>query len=222
MLHILKQNPLFFNLTDEALEHLIHCHKPRTVSFVPNETIFSWGDTLDEVGIVMAGRIALMKSDYEGNETIIQTMKPSESFGEAVAVTPHARSSVYAIAKEQSIVVFFRMGMFFQQAKHPCDVGAKIQQNLMRVLAQKLILLHKKIDILSKRTIREKVLEYFMQLSEGKETFLIPLNRQAFANYLNVDRSALAREMKHMQEEGLLTLSGREVTWHPRTRSLTF
>lgn len=222
MFHIIKKNPLFFNLTDETLDHLIRCHKPRMVTYVANETVFSWGDSLRDVGIVITGKINLVKTDFDGNESIIQTMNSSESFGEAVAVIKDARTSVYAIAKERSVVAFLSVEMFFQQAKHPCNVGIQIQENLIRVLAQKLIILHKKIDILSKRTIRDKVLDYFMQLSEGSETFDIPLNRQAMANYLNVDRSALAREMKNMQEEGLFKLLGRQVQWQPRQRSLTF
>ncbi len=211
MLHVLKRNPLFEGLTPAELDHVIQCHQPRIVTFLEGQTVFSLGDTLQEVGVVITGQIALFKSDFSGNESIIQTMNIAESFGEAIAMTPNETTRVYAKATERTTVAFFRMAMFTTQAAHPCGYGLKIQLNLMRVLAQKLIQLHKKIDILAKRSIRERVLDYFLQLAHHGSECVIPFNRQALADYLNVDRSALAREMKKMQEEGLFTLQGRHV-----------
>ena len=208
MHHILKKNPLFKNLTEQELDQFIACQKPRVMTYQAKQTVFHKYERLTEIGIVIAGEILLVKEDFFGNESIIQNMTKGQSFGEAIALHPNETTRVRAVAKEMTVVAFFNIQGFYALCAKACDYHQKIQQNLMLVLASKLVSLHKKIDVMSKRTIREKLLDYLSQLSQDKESIVtIPYTRQELANYLNVDRSALAREMRFMIDEGLIEVN---------------
>ena len=71
---------------------------------------------------------------------------------------------------------------------------------------QKNLLLSNRIFCTSPKTIRSRLLTYFSRLSVkyGSSTIQIPFNRQQLADYLNLDRSALSKELGKMQQDGLI------------------
>lgn len=207
MIHVLKNNALFKGLNTQELDQLIACQKPRIKTYQAKEIVFHKGSLLSEIGIVITGCVLLYKDDYLGNESIIQTMMDGDSFGEAVALNPNEKTMVYAVTNVTTTIAFFNMNHFVSPCKKFCAYHQKTQQNLMRVLSRKLILLQKKLDVLSKRSIRDRLLQYLNQLDKDSDHWVtIHLNRQELANYLNVDRSALSREMGHLIQEKILEI----------------
>ena len=71
-----------------------------------------------------------------------------------------------------------------------------------------------RVDVLSRRSIREKLLCYFNQLAEkeGSRTFQLPFSLSMLADYIATDRSAMMRELKRLKEEGVLRSEGRRIT----------
>jgi CRP-like cAMP-binding protein len=87
-------------------------------------------------------------------------------------------------------------------------------QNMLRLISEKAQSLSERVDVLSRRSIREKLLCYFRQLSEktGSSTFTLPFSLSTLADYIATDRSAMMRELKRLREEGLLRSDGRRFT----------
>ena len=87
-------------------------------------------------------------------------------------------------------------------------------ENLFHLVTEKAMSLSERVEVLSRRSIREKLLRYF-QLQAAKErgrSFLLPFSLSALADYISADRSAMMRELKKMREEMLVTITGRQVT----------
>lgn len=208
MIHILEKHPLFAGLDEQAVNTMITCHKPVIKTYDHGEVIFFEGESLDSFGIVIAGSIHLIKADYFGNETIIKRMKTGDSFGEAIALQNHAKTRVRVVTAQKTTVAFFAINDFLTMCNTPCTAHQRVHQNLMQMLASKLIDLQDKLDVLSKRSIRDKVLDYLMQRHQetGDALINVEFTRQELADYLRVNRSALGRELKHMQEEGIIRI----------------
>ncbi len=212
MIHILKKSPLFVGLSLQELDHFIACKKPLVKTFQPREIILAEESHIKEIGVIITGEVLLSKTDFYGNENIILHLKEADSFGEAIALAQHEPSRVNVIAKSQTVIAFFDINQFITGCQMFCSYHQKINENLLQVLAKKLIELHKKVDTLSKRTIRDKLLEYIHYCPKlEKNVALIPFSRQELANYLNVDRSALSREMKIMVDEKIIKVEGKKI-----------
>lgn len=212
MIHILKKSPLFVGLSPQELDHFIACKKPVVKTFRPREIIFAEDSHIKEIGVIITGEALISKTDIYGNENIILHLKEADSFGEAIALAQNEPSRVNVIAKSQTVIAFFDINQFITGCQMFCSYHQKINENLLQVLTKKLIELHKKVDTLSKRSIRDKLLEYIHYCPKlEKNVALIPFSRQELANYLNVDRSALSREMKTMVDEKIIKVEGKKI-----------
>ena len=86
---------------------------------------------------------------------------------------------------------------------------------MLRLMADKAQALTERVDVLSRRSIREKLLCCFAQQRDkaGSDTFRLPFSLSVLADYIATDRSAMMRELKKMREEGLVSTDGREITF---------
>ena len=220
MIHVLEKNPLFKQLSSADVEHLIACLKPEVRTYQAGETIFMSHERLQAFGIVIAGTIELLKDNFYGHETLIQTMGPAASFGEAVALKPDSLTRVRAVSKTMSSIAFFNMARFLSQCATPCRQHQTLQRNLLEMLAGKLVDLHQKIDLITQPTIRDKLLDFLHQeqIKHQSNTFTLALSRQRLADTLNVNRSALGRILKTLQEEGVLRVERNTFTIVSRNR----
>ena len=87
-------------------------------------------------------------------------------------------------------------------------------ENMFHLIAHKSMVLSERIEVLSRRTIRDKLLRCFSLLSmhQGSRSFELPFSVSALADYICCDRSAMMREMKNMRQSGLIETDGRKIT----------
>lgn len=213
MINILEKNKLFKGLTSNEIDHILSCHEPMVKTFEAHEHVFMKGEELEHFGVVLSGRLHLLKDDFYGNESIVQKVYPSDSFGEAIALIEKEPTPVRVLAAVKSTVVFFNMRRFITQCERACDHHRRLKENLLQQFAVKLLSLHEKIELLSKKTIRDKLLDYFNRQRERQhsKTIELPFSRQELADYLNADRSAMVREMKKMREDGIIRVRGNTI-----------
>ncbi|MFV0518573.1 MAG: Crp/Fnr family transcriptional regulator [Aminipila sp.] len=211
-LSLLKQNPLFIGINENEIEPMMNCLLASFKSFKKNEIVYMEGDRADKVGIVAEGGIYIINDDILGNRNIIAEAKKGSLFGEAFACANMERFPVSVVAAMDCSVIFIDYKKVVTTCSHSCTFHQKLLENMLRIIAEKNILLNNKIMHLSKRTTREKVMSYllFRAGQTGKEHFKIPFNRQEFADYLCVDRSALSAELSRMQNEGIINFNKNE------------
>ena len=213
-LEILKKCPLFYGFEPEGVERIVGCLGARVLSFNKKETILCEGERASHIGILLSGSVHIIQVDYYGNQTILDDAHPSDLFCESFACAGVESLPVSVVACEPCEVFLFPAGGVLHTCERNCDFHRRMIYNLVHDLADKSLALHQRIKIVSKRTTRDKLMEYLMvQAAEsGKKSFEIPYDRQELADYLEVDRSGLSVEIGKLKREGIIENRKRRFT----------
>ena len=205
LLHNLNA-PLFAGIKNEDMGAMLHCIGYHISSFSRGEIIAFEGDHLKHIGIVLSGRVDMVKEDLWGNKTMLLRMGRNEIFGETFACGDDSLSTVTFLVSEDATVMFMPFSRVMHSCTMACGFHHRLIENMVRVIAGKNRELMQKVDVVSKRTIREKLLAYLsIQAQQQRQRYFeIPLGRVELAEYLCVDRSALTRELAKMKEDGLI------------------
>ncbi|GHU94958.1 cyclic nucleotide-binding protein [Clostridia bacterium] len=185
---------------------MLSCLGARSRNYAKDETVYFEGDVVTEIGLVVSGRLHLIKNDIWGNTSIMAEIAPPEMFAEAVVCSGGGRVPVSVIAKEESDILFIDYKRIVTSCSSACAFHSKLIRNMISILAQKNITLSAKIEHISKRSTKEKLLSYLAEQARQKNSraFDIPFNRQELADYLSVERSALSAEMSKLKSEGVI------------------
>lgn len=206
-LAILEKSPLFKGITEGDTSAILGCLGGVRKKYQKGEYIYSYGDRVDSVGLVLAGGVNLIEDDYWGNQNIIAVVEPGETFAEAYACVDKEDMgvTVQAAARDTEIL-FLNIKRMLTTCSSACVFHAKLLHNLVGLIAAKNLQMHAKLSYLVQRSTRKKLLAYLHAASKkaGALSFTIPFNRQQLADYLSVDRSALSSELAKMQSEGLI------------------
>lgn len=203
---ILKNSNIFSGMNDEEIESILSCLSAVSKTYPKNSFIFSSGDKISSAGLVLSGSVHIIKEDYWGNRAILARCDAGSLFGEVYAVLRHEPVGVSAIADEESKVLFLEIQRVMTMCSKSCAFHNRLIHNLITDMAGKNLALTRKIEHMSHRTTREKLMSYLSEqaLLNSKSEFLIPFNRQQLSDYLSVDRSAMSKELCNMRDDGLL------------------
>lgn len=205
-LSLLKNTSLFYGIDPEDLAAMLNCLQAEKKTFKKNESIYRVGDTAEAVGLVLAGKVCIFQDDFWGNRSILDHAGPGQMFGEAYACLQTEEMQVSVTALEQTEVLLLDVKRILHTCTSACSFHQRLLRNLMQTLAQKNLLLTRKVQHMSRRTLREKLLSYLSACSQAcrSQSFTIPFNRQQLADYLSVDRSAMSSTLSRLREEGIL------------------
>ena len=206
---ILHSCPLFETIDLADLEGMLDCLGARYHSYAKGEVILAEGDPARDMGILLSGQIQLIRTDYYGNRSIVLNICPGELFGESFACSRAERLPLSAAAAEACEVLLLDCRRVLTTCHHACAFHSRIIFNLLQIVADRNLALHRKSLITARRTTREKLLTYLMLEAKeaGQADFSIPFDRQELADYLEVDRSGLSAEMSKLKKEGVLDYS---------------
>lgn len=201
---VLLRCPLFSGLDAEALRELLPRLQPIRRRWVRGETLLHPGEPAPGVGVVLSGGVRVVREDFWGNRSLLTTVEPGDLFAEAFACAGVPLAVRVEGVREGE-------GIFFppENLMDPPPGGGALPGRLLGLMARKNLMLNRKIDHLSQRTTRAKVLSYLSDQAEaaGSSSFTIPLDRQELADYLSVDRSALSAQLGQLRREGVLDFS---------------
>ncbi len=207
---------LFEGLSSEEVLKLLSCFGVRERKCARGEAVISRGDKVDSLGIVLSGSLQIHRDAEDGTRAIIASIDRGAVFAEAFACAGVERCPVSVIAVEDSSVLFLPFRKLVQTCSTACAFHSRVIMNLLGLFARKNLTLSAKLDVLSQRSIRGKLMTYLSSVSgaERGAPFTIPFMRHELSDYLCVDRSALSRELGKMRKEGLITVSGNLFTLH--------
>ena len=199
-----KSNPLFQGIALSDFEHMLQCLSAESKQYRKEDVILRSGDTVNFVGLILSGGVRIKKEDTDGRVTIIASKGVSEAFGETFACAGISHSPVTIQAAEDSEILFLDYRKIITTCTSACPFHAKLIENMLKLVAQKNLMLSQKIEILSKRTTREKILCFFDIQRGAAKKFTVPFDREELAQYLCVDRSAMSSELCKMRSEGII------------------
>jgi len=197
---------LFDGIGPEERETMLDCIGYHIATFKKEDIIAFEEENIKHIGIVVSGAVDMVKEDLWGNKTMLVRIRKDEIFGETFACGEDNLSVVTFVVSEDAEILF----MPFERVMHSCTMACRFHhqlvENMVHIIAKKNRDLMRKVEVVSKRTIREKLLAYFSIQAQVQESsyFEIPLGRVELAEYLCVDRSALTRELVKMKEDGLI------------------
>ena len=199
-------SPLFDGIRQEDRMAVLGCTGYHVRSFQKGQTVTFEQEQIHHVGIVLSGAVDMVKEDLWGGRTLLLRMGVSEMFGESFAWSDDSRATVSFLAAEDSRVLFIPFSKTMRTCAHACIFHQQLVENMVRIIANKNRELLRKVEVISKKTLREKILAYLSDQAQlqRSEYFTLPLSQAELAEYLCADRSALTRELTRMRQEGLL------------------
>ena len=204
---IAKNNLLFNDIGYSDFCSMYTCLNCSIKSFEKKEIIFLAGNPIDMVGIVLIGSVQILKEDSAGDTVMLSEIVPGQMFGETFACAGISHSPVMVIANENSEILFVNFKKIVSMCKNSCLYHQKLIENMLKVIALKNLYLNQKIEILSKKTIRDKLLCFFEFERKGSKKFTINFSREDLAIYIASDRSAMCAELSRMQKDGVIKYS---------------
>ena len=189
------------------------CDKIQIKNFDKGETVTNYIEKRNQICIILNGEVDLIRYDVNGNKTIIGRFSNNDVFGE-VFYPANTNNELFAVAKKKSEILFYTYDSLFNKCKKNCEFHKELISSLGELFLDEIIDLNLRIELLTKRNIREKLLSYFDILSKGSmvKSFTIPYNYTDLADFLSVDRSAMMRELKLLIDDGFVKKDGNKIT----------
>lgn len=203
---VLQQSSLFEKIEKESIGHLLNCLGIQVKSYEEQHIIIELESCVNEIGVVIEGEVEIVKENRLGDRMIVGILGEGQIFGEGIVCTKKRLSPVTVRTKTKAKIAVVPYEKIIMTCGERCSFHKQLIQNMLYVLGEKNYHLNQKIDYLILKGMREKLALYLLEQSyrEGKSSFSIGLNRNDLAEYLNVSRSSMSRELSRMKEEGLI------------------
>ena len=205
-LTVLQKCGLFAGIAENQLLTLLSCLGATACTYEKNQVILSEGEAAERIGVVLAGAVQIIRVDYYGNRSILTELQPTGMFGESFDCADVACMPVDVVATEKSEVLFIDAKRILHMCSSTCGFHNQLIYNLMKLVATKNLIFHQKLEIISKRSTREKLMTYLMMQAkqQNSNSFTVLFDRQELADYLEVERSGLSAEIGKLRKEGVL------------------
>lgn len=204
-INLISKTSLFRGCAEEDIQKLSEHLDFKTVKYKKGMVIYEDGEIVTNIGLVLSGSVQIEHHDFWGNKSILSIVNVGGVFAEAYACIPNEPLIINVVANEDCEILFISVPKLFDTCS-ACKVQTRLIQNLIIISAQKNLHLSKRSLHTSSKTIRGRLLSYFSQLisEQGSNKVVSPFDRQQLADYLNLDRSALSKELGKMKRDGVI------------------
>lgn len=202
---------MFKNISSDEIEFMLKCFHAIQMTYKKERTIISSIINSNYIGVILSGTANMVRYDYNGNRTILEKLERDSVFGNIFTALGN---DISIIATSDCEVLLIEYSHVYEQCRKNCKCHITFTSNVLDLLSKKVIELNERLEVLSNRTIRDKLLSYFALLVKGKSkrTLTLPFTYTELADYLSVDRSAMTRELKNLKDEGFITTNGKRIT----------
>jgi len=205
---------LFQGMDPAERDQVLHTLRAEERVFPKGAVLLHAGDLAPALGLVLSGSVTIESNDAWGNRTVLSHVGPGQSFAEVYALLPGEPLLVDVSANEESRILFLHLDLLRAPTGTAPVWQQKLTMNLLQISARKNLALSGRSFHTSPKTVRGRVMAYLnsVRLQQGSARLEIPFDRQQLADYLNLDRSALSKELGKMQREGLLLVKKNHFT----------
>ncbi len=202
----LSQTKIFAYSNEFECQAMMFCFKTKFKTFEKHQRIVTQGDKMQDVVLIVKGSAKIENQDSLGNINILTLLSAGDAYGLETAYAGQENYKDSLIATEKCLVLFMDRYRLLNQCDNRCKRHEIVIKRINQMIADNCIELQNKLTYISKKTIREKLMSYFLKVAEDFKSnyFSIPYNVTELANYLSVDRSALSNELSKMKKEGII------------------
>jgi len=204
----IKENQLFDGISEHDIQKILKCSNAVVESFQENQVVFEKDDTIKKMGIVIDGEFNLVSQKYNGTRVIVTTLEKNDLFGEALIFSSVKKSPYDLVSSGDSKALIIPYSIFINMCAEVCDFHKQLINNMLTILSDKIIMLNSKMNILNAETLKGRIAVYLLTLHKKTKTltFNMPMNRQQLAEFLNVTRPSLSRELSNMQKDNIIEI----------------
>ncbi len=205
-IEFLKNAMIFRGMSDEEIAASLQFLQAAERSFAKGDTILHAGDVTEHLGLVLDGSVTIESDDIWGNRTILSNAEAGQFFAETYALLADEPMLVNVTANKDCRILFLKVGSLKRLQNDMEQWKMKFISNLLIISAHKNLTLTGRSFHTAPKTIRGRVMSYLNSVSIQKHSneFCIPFDRQQLADYLNLERTALSKELSHMKQDGLI------------------
>lgn len=203
---------IFDQINNKNQQKLLRMLESDVINVPKNNTILSTISNDNIIGIIKKGCIQIIKTDDNGNQIIIDELTTGEVFGSYIAFFNNKDYSIQTKEESEIIIIDYDILMNFNQ--NTKEYYNQFIKNLLTIIMSDMKKTTERLEILTRKTIRNRLLEYFniSLKNSGTKHIYLPFNFTDLAHYLAVDRSAMMRELKYMKEEKIIEVKGKKIT----------
>ncbi|MDR0292120.1 MAG: Crp/Fnr family transcriptional regulator [Elusimicrobium sp.] len=217
----LKKSVLFDGLTTAEIERCLSLVRHRVCSFKNNDMVFmSDASFFKEFAVILKGSVFVILSNIDGDAKMLHDLNEGDSFGETAAFRNAMPRDYYVISAGSSKILFINaQQLFFNPDPQIADIHKKIMINTAKMLLKKFMRANYRIMHMTKKTVRDKIISFLREEIGTPRSFTLngKINKTQLAEFINVDRTALAKELTAMQRDGLLTYNRNSITLKKQT-----
>lgn len=209
----IPQTPVFDGISVEECRRIYDCFGVQERCFKPEELIYDFDTGRHTIGVLATGSAIVERMDRRGDRTILEHLEPGGVFGEMLMFQNVLGDSVCVSCEKTCCVWFFPEEKLERRCEKNCGHHNRMIENMFRLIRDKATALSERVEVLSRRSIREKLLCYFsLQQAKCGGSFTLPFSLSALADYISTDRSAMMRELKKLRQSGRVRIEGRKIT----------
>lgn len=209
----LNKNILFNNIPKEKLLCILNSSACYVKSFNPQVNIYKIGDEINYTGVILEGSVDIIQVSINGNETIVDRLTNGDIFGHSFSCVSDINYLNYVRSSTTSKILFINIYKLLQECDSIAEYRLSIFENIITSLTKNNLMLNEKIQIMSQKTLSDKLLTYFELLSIKNQSneIVIPFNREQLACYLGSERSSVCRELSKLNDNNIISIKGKHV-----------
>ncbi len=202
----------FDNINSRNKQKLLRLLKADVYEYKAGKRILEMIYNDNIICVILEGQIEIIRTDYNGNKTVIEELEEDDIFGNLISILNNKENEI--ITKKETKILAIDYNTIINYEENSKGYYNEFIKNLFKIVVQKLNNANKRINIITKKTIRNKLLEYFNTNSYGhqKKYVYLPFNLTKLADYLSVDRTAMSRELKSLKDEGFIEINKKRIT----------
>lgn len=203
---VLLNTKLFKNVLPEELDLLLETHNITYSHYKKNSFVVHAGEKINTIGLVLKGHVLVTKENILGERIIMSVLEKGSLFGEIGAFSDRGVWPATVIAQDDASVCFINKTIFFGGCVKNCTSHQKIIFNMLNIISNKAMFLNRKVEYLSFKGVRSKIAAFLLDeySKTNRLTLSLTINRNELAEFLNVTRPSLSRELSHMKADGLI------------------
>ena len=202
----IKKSPLFLGIIESELSKMLACFGATIKKYEQGEMIIRQGDVVSKIYMILEGSVYIEKDSYWGRRIIVQKLNELNNIALGLVASKNVESTIGAVCSKNSTILSLNFNKCSTMCTNACNHHVALIQNMFKILSRENIELLEKIENISQKSIRDKLLTYLSNesLKHKSSNFEINFNRQELADYLNIDRSAMSFEMSKLKNEGVI------------------
>lgn len=208
---VMRRSKLFYDFSEQECKMILGIIPSVTKDYRKKEILMSQGDVIGNIGVIKLGRAIGRKQHQDGSVQVLRVYGEGDIVGLQAASSRQRTSPITLSAVTYCSVLMFSYERLIRLETKDIDLNTKMVESLMSAMADENIRLMYKVDALSRRTLRERILCHLSIICEKRnsDTINIGMNQEQFAQYLCSNQSALCTELNNMRRDGMIDYKGK-------------